>query len=121
MTNQDDLEQHFLVNLHELLVPLVDIGRLATRVIVVASAGGVVLMVGAPLNDLFQDGFVDLNTHTKLESPDLVAVLTSSGPSIWRTHVGNGDGLVRITQILQHVLDQQRTLSDIAIYRQTPR
>lgn len=60
MTNQNDLEQHFLVNLHELLVPLVDIGRLAARVIVVAGAGGVVLVVGAPFNDLFQDGFVDL-------------------------------------------------------------
>lgn len=59
-TYQDDLEQHLLIDLHEFLVPLVNVGGLATGVIVVASAGGVVLVVGAPLDDLLQNSFVDL-------------------------------------------------------------
>lgn len=59
-TYQDDLEQHLLINLHELLVPLVDIGGLATGIIVVMGARGVVLMVVAPLNNLVQDRRIDL-------------------------------------------------------------
>lgn len=59
-TYQDDLEQHLLINLHELLVPLVDIGGLATGIIVVMGARRVVLMVVAPLNNLVQDRRIDL-------------------------------------------------------------
>lgn len=58
---QDDFKQHFLVDLHELLVPFVDVGGLATVVVVVAGAGGIVLVVLAPLDDFLQDGLVHLS------------------------------------------------------------
>lgn len=53
MTYQNDLEEHLLVNLHELLVPLVDIGGLAAGIVVIVTgAGGVVLVVLTPFKDL---------------------------------------------------------------------
>jgi hypothetical protein len=61
MTYENDLEEHLLVDLHELLVPLVDVGRLLARVRVVVLGGGrVVLVVLAPLDNLLHDGLVDL-------------------------------------------------------------
>lgn len=57
---QNDFEQHLLVNLHELLVPLIDICGLAARVIIVTGAWGVALVVSAPLENLLQDCLVDL-------------------------------------------------------------
>jgi hypothetical protein len=59
-TYQNYLEKHFLVDLHELLVPLVDVRSLAAGVIIITGAGRVALVMGAPLNNLLQDGFVDL-------------------------------------------------------------
>lgn len=60
-THENDLEQHFLVHLHEFLIPLVDVGRLLARIrIVVSGSRRVPLMVSAPLNDLLQDRLVDL-------------------------------------------------------------
>lgn len=59
-TYQNDLEQHLLVNLGKFLIPLVDVGGLAAGVILLASAGGVVLVVSAPFDDLLQNSFVDL-------------------------------------------------------------
>jgi hypothetical protein len=50
-----------LVDLHELLVPLLDIRRLLAGIVVVIAVGlGVGLVVLAPLDDLSQDGLVDL-------------------------------------------------------------
>lgn len=58
---EDDLEEHLLVDLHELLVPVFDISSLFTRVCVIVLGGGrVVLVVGAPLEDLPKDRFGDL-------------------------------------------------------------
>lgn len=60
-TYKDDLEQHFLVDLHELLVPLLDVRRLLTVVgVVVLSGGGVLLVVVAPLKNLAKNGLADL-------------------------------------------------------------
>lgn len=59
-TYQDDLKEHLLVDLHELLIPLFNIGGLASVVVVIGGALGVVLVVLAPLDDLLQDGLVDL-------------------------------------------------------------
>ena len=60
-TYKDDLKEHLLVDLHELLVPLVDVGRLLTRVRLIVSAGRRVgTVVLAPLEDLVEDGLVDL-------------------------------------------------------------
>ena len=53
---EDDLEEHLLVDLHELLVPLFDVGGLLARVGVVILGGRrVVLVLGAPLKDLLED------------------------------------------------------------------
>ena len=58
---KDDLEQHLLVDLHELLVPLLNIGGLLARVgIIIGSSNGVALVMLAPLNDLAENCFVDL-------------------------------------------------------------
>lgn len=60
-TYQDDLEQHLLVYLHELLIPLFDISSLLSGVgVVVVRGRGVASVVRAPLDDLLQDRFVDL-------------------------------------------------------------
>ena len=58
---QNDLEQHLLVDLHEFLVPLVNVGGLLARVGVVVVGGRRVLFVLAtPLDDLAHDWLVDL-------------------------------------------------------------
>ena len=52
-TYQDDLEQHLLIDLHELLVPLIDLGGLLAGIgLVLVGFLGVVLVMGAPLDDL---------------------------------------------------------------------
>jgi hypothetical protein len=62
-TYEDDLEEHLLVDLHELLIPLIDIRSLAAVVIVVTGGGGIVLVVLTPFNDLLQDGLVHLSSN----------------------------------------------------------
>lgn len=60
-TYEDDLEEHLLVHLHELLVPLLDVGGFLAGVRVVILGGlGVVLVVLAPFNDLLEDGLINL-------------------------------------------------------------
>ena len=62
MAYEDDLEEHFLVNLHELLVPLFDLGRLLAGVrVVVGARSRVVTVVRAPLDDFLEDSLVDLD------------------------------------------------------------
>ena len=59
--SEDDLEEHLLIDIHELLIPLLDLGGLAAGVGFVAVGDGfVVLVVFAPLNDLAQDRLVDV-------------------------------------------------------------
>jgi hypothetical protein len=61
VTYKDDLEEHLLVNLHVLLVPLLNVGGLLARIGVVISGGDwVVLVVLAPFHDLLEDRLVDL-------------------------------------------------------------
>ena len=58
---EDDLEEHLLVHLHELLVPLFDVGGLLAQVDVIAMGGRrVVLVLGAPLEHLLEDVLGDL-------------------------------------------------------------
>ena len=60
---KNDVEEHLLVNLHELLIPLPDISKLHPSVkviIVVVNCGKVVLVVLAPLEDLAKDGLSNL-------------------------------------------------------------
>ena len=61
MTYEDNLKEHFLVNLHELLVPLFDVCRLLAGVgLVVLLLDGVVAVVLAPFDNFAEDSFVDL-------------------------------------------------------------
>ena len=54
--SEDDFEEHLLVDLHELLVPLFNVGGLLAGVGVVILGGRrVVLVLGAPLKDLLED------------------------------------------------------------------
>lgn len=58
---QDDLEEHLLVYLHELYVPLVNVCRLLAVVgVVVLGSDRVLLVVLAPLDDLSEDSLADL-------------------------------------------------------------
>lgn len=60
-TYQNDLEKHLLVNLHKLLIPLLDIGGLLAGVgVVILGRLGVVLVMLTPFDDLLEDRFVDL-------------------------------------------------------------
>lgn len=60
-THKDDLEKHFLVNLHELLVPLVDIGGLLANIIViVVGSRRISFVVDTPFDDFLEDSLVDL-------------------------------------------------------------
>lgn len=58
---KNNLKQHLLVHLHELLVPFVDVGGLLAAVGVVFAGGhGVALVVFAPFQDFAKDYFADL-------------------------------------------------------------
>jgi len=64
-TYKDDLEEHLLVDLHELLVPLLNVGCLLAGVgIIVGGSWGVILVVLAPFNDLLEDRFIHLEEGT---------------------------------------------------------
>lgn len=66
-TYEDDLEEHLLVDLHELLVPLLNLGRLlAGVVVVILRLDGIVLVVLAPLDDLAENRLVDLRKEEML-------------------------------------------------------
>jgi hypothetical protein len=106
-TYEDNLKQHLLINLHKLLVPLIDIGGLAAVVVVVAGGWGVILVVLAPFDNLLQDGLINLHRVSVLELNFETAV---------GTHVGDGNSLAGITQILKHVLDEDGPLSGGALY-----
>jgi hypothetical protein len=68
-TYKDDLKEHLLVDLHELLVPLLNIsGLLAGVGLVIGSLRRVATVVVAPLNHLAEDGFVDLEDMSAIES-----------------------------------------------------
>jgi hypothetical protein len=58
---KDDLEQHFLVDLHKFLVPLVDVSRLLAGIGVVICGGwSIGTVMGTPLDNLFKHRFVHL-------------------------------------------------------------
>lgn len=69
ITYENDLEEHLLIDLHELLVPLIDIGSLLAGIgIVIIGSDWIVLVMLAPLDNLAEDWLVDLKEETKLVS-----------------------------------------------------
>lgn len=62
--HKDDFEQHLLIDLHELLVPLLDIGGFLAGVgIVILCLKGVVAVMVAPLNHLAKNSLVHLRNY----------------------------------------------------------
>jgi hypothetical protein len=60
-THEDDLEEHLLINLHELLVPLLDVGGLLAGIgVIILGGGGVIAVMLAPLDDLLENLLIDL-------------------------------------------------------------
>lgn len=89
--SKNDLEEHFLVDLHELLVPLFNVGRLLAGVgVLIWWWNGVVLVMGTPLNNLLQNSVIDVGD--------------------WNRLLGEV-----ATNILKHVLDQDGSLSDLLL------
>jgi hypothetical protein len=106
-TYQYDLEEHLLVNLHELLIPLVDVGGLLARVrVVILRSGGVLAVVFAPLENLLHDRLVDLCA---------VSGYSIIGKMMASTYVGDGDGLIALADILEQVLDQDGPLGNLTV------
>ena len=67
ITYQDDFKEHFLVDLHKLLVPFLNISCLLAHIVVIfVGSSRVVLVVGAPLDDFHKDSFIDLRFVSKL-------------------------------------------------------
>jgi hypothetical protein len=91
-TYQNDLEKHLLVHLHELHVPLVNLGGLLAAVVLLLGRRLVSTVLLAPLEDFAEDGIVD---------------------------VGDGDGRLGghglDAEIINQVLDENGTLGDGAI------
>ena len=58
---KDDFKKHFLVDLHEFLVPLIDICSFLTGVrVIFVCLGRVSAVMFTPLKNLLEDGLVDL-------------------------------------------------------------
>jgi hypothetical protein len=61
VTYEDNLEEHLLIDLHELLVPLIDVGCLLARVgIIVVGGNWIPFVMLTPLDDLAEYDFVHL-------------------------------------------------------------
>src|SRR5690606_41514593 len=75
LTYKDDLKQHLLVDLHVLLVPLVDIGiLLAGIIVIVRSWCGIALVMVTPLNDLAENSLIDLDSTLGCHSTYIVTM-----------------------------------------------
>jgi hypothetical protein len=106
-----------LVNLHEFLIPLLDVGGLLAGVgIIVLSWLGIVLVMLAPFDDLFEDRLVDLgrNGLAIWRARHRIGIETREGGG---AYIGNrhrgADGL--IAKILHHVLDEHGALGNLSI------
>jgi hypothetical protein len=92
-TYENDLEEHLLIYLHELLVPILNIRGLLPAVgVIVVCLLRVSAVVLAPLDDLAEDGFVDVGDRDCLRADSI------------------------ITEIVDHVLDEHGALGDLAIW-----
>jgi len=86
---ENDLEEHLLVDLHEFLIPLIDVcGLLAGIGIVIGGRWWVILVLLAPLDDLLQHDLVDIRDGDRLSG-----------------------SLIR--EIIKQVLDEDATLGDL--------
>jgi hypothetical protein len=113
VTYEDNLKEHLLIDLHELLVPLLDISSLFARVgVVIGSGWGIVLVMLAPLNDLLENRLVDLG-EARCKKFFMAGQKRDRSAYIWD---GDGLGHGSLSEILHHVLNTHGALSDVAIY-----
>jgi len=89
--SENNLEEHLLIDLHEPLLPLLDIGSLLAGVgVVISGSRGIVLVMLAPFNDLLKNGLIDIGNR-------------------------NGLGHGSLSEILHHVFDEHGALGNLAI------
>jgi hypothetical protein len=85
-TYENDLKKHLLINLHELLIPLLDISSLLPGVII----GGnmrIGLVVLAPFEDLSKDALVDLHV-SKVRFGELLKVVVGESEIVLTLGIG---------------------------------
>jgi hypothetical protein len=108
-----------LIDLHELLIPVLDVGRLLARVgVVVLGWSGVVLVVFAPLEDLAEDGLADLEEGEEGGVSDVrrVREVGVGWNECEETYIHDGNWLLAWSaQVLDHVLDQHAALGNLAL------
>ena len=103
---KDDLKEHLLVDLHELLIPLLDIGGLLAGVgIILGVSWWVAAVMLAPLEDLSQNGLVHLREG-------LIHVVYAGRFWLVATYVWNRDTSGEFTHVLKHVGDKDRARGD---------
>jgi hypothetical protein len=91
--SEDDLEEHLLVDLHELLIPLLNVGGLLAGVGVLVLLGGrVLLVVVAPFENLAQDSLGDLKQHV---SASVGCDVTVRGRLTFMMGIGSSPGVPR--------------------------
>lgn len=60
-TYENDLKEHLLVDLHEFLIPLLNVrGLLAGIGVIIVASDGIVAVMLAPLEDLLKNRLIDL-------------------------------------------------------------
>ena len=58
---KNDLKEHLLINLHEFLIPFINIGSLSPGIsVIVAGARRIALVVFAPLDHFLEDRLIHL-------------------------------------------------------------
>lgn len=108
-TYKDDLEEHLLVDLHELLVPLIDVGGLLARIgVVIGRCGRVTLVVLAPIDHFVQHSLVDLARGSEH---------CAGSKGVDDAHIGDWDGIGHslLSNIFHHVLDEDRALRNVTV------
>lgn len=66
LTHKDNLKEHFLIDLHKLLVPLINVGSLLSRIrVVIGGRRWIGAMVLAPFNHFVQHRLIDLCSHSQ--------------------------------------------------------
>ena len=118
-TYEDNLKQHLLVDLHELLIPLINVGCLFAGIgIVIVCGDWIVSVMLAPLDNLSKNRFVDLWIQTKIVSMTVRVLWQRTGcrrckcAYVWNWHWNTQRS---ITKILHHVLDEDRSVGDIFV------
>jgi hypothetical protein len=87
-TYENDLKKHLLINLHELLIPLLDISSLLPGVgVIIGGNMRIGLVVLAPFEDLSKDALVDLHV-SKVRFGELLKVVVGESEIVLTLGIG---------------------------------